>query len=128
MHISSTPSVADSDWMAVDATDSGAPVGISLSADHKSSKVLVTLTPPAAAPRAPMDICCVIDVSGSMGSEAPVPGDGGEKERTGLSVLDIVKHSLRTIIATMKSSEYRLRSICASIVDADIAQPIGLHS
>ncbi|KAF7973236.1 hypothetical protein HWV62_15735 [Athelia sp. TMB] len=104
MHISSTPSIADSDWTAVDTSDSESPVGISLSADHKSSKVLVTLTPPAAAPRAPMDICCVIDVSGSMGTEAPVPGDGGEKERTGLSVLDVVKHSLKTIIATMKSN------------------------
>ncbi|KZP04940.1 hypothetical protein FIBSPDRAFT_806235 [Athelia psychrophila] len=52
-----------------------------------------------------MDICCVIDVSGSMGSEAPVPGDGGAQESTGLSVLDIVKHSLRTIIATMKSTD-----------------------
>ncbi|KAF7983162.1 hypothetical protein HWV62_23388 [Athelia sp. TMB] len=104
MHIQSTPSIADPDWIAVDASESNSPVGISLSVDHKSSKVLVTLTPPAAAPRAPMDICCVIDVSGSMGSEAPVPGDGGVKEHTGLSVLDVVKHSLKTIIATMKST------------------------
>ncbi|KAJ7755490.1 hint-domain-containing protein [Mycena metata] len=103
MHISPPSSVADSDWTAVDGSD--LPVGISLSADHKAGQVLITLTPPAAAPRAPLDICCVIDVSGSMGTEAPVPGDGGAQERTGLSVLDIVKHSLRTIIATMKSTD-----------------------
>jgi hypothetical protein len=40
-----------------------------------------------------------------MGSDAPIPGDtaeGGQAERTGLSVLDVVKHSLKTIIATMQ--------------------------
>jgi hypothetical protein len=47
----------------------------------------------------PCDIVLVIDVSGSMGSDAPVPGDG--KERTGLSVLDLTKHAALTILETL---------------------------
>jgi hypothetical protein len=95
-------------------------VAISLSADPESNKLLITLTPPnhptslyhgSTMNRASMDICCVIDVSGSMSSEAPIPGDpanGGQAERTGLSVLDVVKHSLRTIIATMKEGKHTI--------------------
>jgi uncharacterized protein YegL len=43
-----------------------------------------------------------------MSSDAPIPGDpakGVQAESTGLSVLDLVKHSLRTIIATMKEDD-----------------------
>lgn len=47
----------------------------------------------------PCDIALVIDVSGSMGCDAPVPGETTEK--TGLSVLDLVKHACRTILSTM---------------------------
>lgn len=47
----------------------------------------------------PCDIVLVIDVSGSMSFDAPVPGDG--KERTGLSVLDLTKHAALTILETM---------------------------
>jgi Mg-chelatase subunit ChlD len=84
-------------------------VAISLSADPESHILLINLTPPhQPEKRAPFDICCVIDVSGSMGSDAPIPGDlakGIQAESTGLSVLDLVKHSLRTIIATMKEDD-----------------------
>src|ERR1700731_2241208 len=90
-------------------------VSLALSADEESKQVLITVTPPSKpgplsakqpVKRAPLDICCVIDVSGSMGSEAPIPADpttGAPAESTGLSVLDVVKHALRTIIATMQA-------------------------
>lgn len=88
-------------------TNTDPSVVVSISSHPYTNDVLVTLTPPSipVEKRAPLDICCVIDVSGSMGSEAPIPGDpahGNEAESTGLSVLDVVKHSLRTIIATMQ--------------------------
>lgn len=51
---------------------------------------------------APCDIALVIDVSGSMGTDAPAPG---EQERTGLSVLDLVKHACRTIMSTMTKDD-----------------------
>ncbi|ROW03091.1 hypothetical protein VMCG_05776 [Cytospora schulzeri] len=51
----------------------------------------------------PCDIALVIDVSGSMGADAPVPGEEGEN--TGLSVLDLVKHACRTIMSTMTAED-----------------------
>jgi len=54
----------------------------------------------------PCDIVLVIDVSGSMISEAPVPGDPGEtKECYGLSVLDLTKHAARTIMETLNEHD-----------------------
>jgi hypothetical protein len=47
----------------------------------------------------PCDIVLVIDVSGSMQANAPVPGEAGEQ--TGLSVLDLTKHAARTILETL---------------------------
>jgi hypothetical protein len=104
--ISSTP-------MSVEPSNSL--VDISLSANPQSHRLLISLIPPKQptrlvndSKRAPLDICCVIDVSESMSSDAPIPGDpgtGGKAEATGLTVLDVVKHSLRTIIATMKDGK-----------------------
>ena len=54
----------------------------------------------------PCDIVLVIDVSGSMGLDAPVPTNPGETvERTGLSVLDLVKHAARTILETLNEGD-----------------------
>ncbi|KAF3761998.1 hypothetical protein M406DRAFT_342654 [Cryphonectria parasitica EP155] len=47
----------------------------------------------------PCDIAMVIDVSGSMSADAPIPGE--TDELTGFSVLDLVKHACRTIISTL---------------------------
>lgn len=60
----------------------------------------------------PCDIALVIDVSGSMDEEAPMPYDPDNddadevmddvgNENTALSVLDLVKHACRTILSTM---------------------------
>lgn len=53
----------------------------------------------------PCDLVLSIDVSGSMGSEAPMPtqadGEAGPQEDSGLSVLDLVKHAARTILSTL---------------------------
>ena len=43
-----------------------------------------------------------------MGSEASIPADpatGKPAESNGLSVLDVVKHSLRTIVTTMQEGD-----------------------
>lgn len=67
----------------------------------------------------PCDIALVIDVSGSMGADAPVPGEG---ESTGLSVLDLVKHACRTILSTM-TAEDRLAIVTFSN-GSKILQPL----
>lgn len=107
--------------------DHSAP-SLTISADVEAKQVLVTITPPKnpvdklgqGSKRAPLDICCVIDVSGSMGSAAPIPADpttNSPAESTGLSVLDVVKHALRTIITTMQEGKNRLSVITLDSVD-----------
>jgi hypothetical protein len=115
--IDSVDSLASSTTAASTAPDSDSP-SITLSADPDAKQVLISITPPDkpqgkqakdSGKRPPLDICCVIDVSGSMGTEAPIPADpttGAPAESTGLSVLDVVKHALKTIIATMQEGEH----------------------
>jgi len=68
--------------------------------------LLIKVQPPKAPAQqvnhVPCDIVLVIDVSGSMGAEANVPG---ETEGTGLNVLDLVKHAARTIIETLDEGD-----------------------
>ena len=63
-----------------------------------SGETMVTIEPPAKGRRVPVDICCVVDVSGSMGTEATLKSTAGSTESHGLSVLDVAKHSVQTII------------------------------
>jgi hypothetical protein len=87
-------------------------LAVSLCATPNNDRVLVTLTPPLKpegsgsddiGKRTPLDICCVLDVSGSMAASAKLqsntPFTTREPEFT---VLDVVKHSVRTIIESMQ--------------------------
>ncbi len=63
---------------------------------------MISIKPPDGAQgRTPVDVCCVVDISGSMGCEARVQGKNGAVEEHGLSLLDIVKHAVRTVIHTL---------------------------
>ncbi|KAL1836551.1 hypothetical protein VTJ49DRAFT_5028 [Mycothermus thermophilus] len=56
----------------------------------------------------PCDIVLSIDVSGSMDTSAPVPsvpGEHGQQEQTGLTVLDLVKHAALTIVETLDEGD-----------------------
>ncbi|KAG8982529.1 hypothetical protein FRB93_008008 [Tulasnella sp. JGI-2019a] len=87
-------------------------VTLSAVTDVTGMDILITITPPAAPSstfddgnkliRAPVDFVLTIDVSGSMGWAANVPG---AEEQSGLSVLDIVKHAAKTIIASMQDMD-----------------------
>ena len=57
------------------------------------------------AARTPVNLTLVIDVSGSMGSVAKIQTADGTYESDGLSLLDIVKHAARTVIATLGDSD-----------------------
>lgn len=54
-----------------------------LTADEES--VLVSLIPTEGGTRTPSDIICVIDVSGSMGTEATIKDNKGDVETFGLT-------------------------------------------
>ncbi|EGR28365.1 von willebrand factor type a domain protein [Ichthyophthirius multifiliis] len=78
---------------------------ILLKFSKKNTTYQLSITPPSSnIPRPPnyFDICCVIDVSGSMNDEARIQGD---TESAGLSVLDIVKHSVKTIIVNLRPED-----------------------
>jgi len=66
--------------------------------------VLVAITPPASA-QSPKPTsgayCIVIDVSGSMGAEAAVTNDDGDKVTHGFSLLDIAKHATNTFVESL---------------------------
>eukprot|EP00005_Dracoamoeba_jomungandri_P001453 CAMPEP_0174256730 /NCGR_PEP_ID=MMETSP0439-20130205/5932_1 /TAXON_ID=0 /ORGANISM="Stereomyxa ramosa, Strain Chinc5" /LENGTH=654 /DNA_ID=CAMNT_0015339467 /DNA_START=216 /DNA_END=2177 /DNA_ORIENTATION=+ len=60
---------------------------------------------PDRADRPPCDIVCVVDTSGSMGTEAKMRNDTGGTESHGLSLLDVVKHAMKTVIHTLKPED-----------------------
>jgi hypothetical protein len=66
---------------------------------NKLLKVLIGLT------RSPADICCVVDISGSMGTEASIKTGTGKEERHGLSLLDIVKHAVKTVVHSLEAND-----------------------
>lgn len=103
---------------------------VDLASDPSSEHLLITVTPPAKPEgdgdvklgRAPVDFVLCIDTSSSMSAQVVIPGETGEDgslrrgrptfsnflpstEKTGLSVLDVVKHAAKTIIATMRESD-----------------------
>lgn len=55
--------------------------------------------------RLPVDVVCVIDVSGSMQSAATFKNENSQTEDTGLSILDVVKHGLRTTVASLQTQD-----------------------
>jgi Mg-chelatase subunit ChlD len=74
----------------------------SISGGKEVVNVMTSVIPPDCTRRAPADIVCVVDVSGSMGGSANLPG---ASESSQLSLLDIVKHALKTIINTLKPND-----------------------
>lgn len=48
--------------------------------------------------RVPSDVCCVIDISGSMRTEATYEDENENVKSDGLTYLDIVKHAVKTVI------------------------------
>ncbi|KAH3743096.1 von willebrand factor type a domain protein [Pelomyxa schiedti] len=79
----------------------------------KIGNAYIAIKPPSGNTRPSLDICCVIDVSGSMNEEATVHNQSGDIESHGLSILDIVMHAVRTIANTL-SVEDRLAIVSYS--------------
>ena len=68
------------------------------------------------------DITVVMDISGSMNTEATYQNDEGNTERSGLSYHDIVCHSVKVIINSL-SEEYRLSLVTFSS-NAKLTMPL----
>lgn len=70
-----------------------------------SDYVRVKVSNPVGTQRSLCDICCVIDVSGSMASEVTAKDESGKSESFGLTCLDLVKHSVKTLIANLSDKD-----------------------
>ena len=70
-----------------------------------SLKVLASLKPSSGTNRTPVNVCCVVDVSGSMSTIATFKNETGKTESHGLTILDIVKHAVSTIIHTLNEND-----------------------
>ena len=86
------------------------PDGVRFEINPLPDGVLVSINPPKAPYKAikhsPCDIVLVIDVSGSMGEDAPIPTeDPKERKRNGLTILDLTKHAARTIIGSLNEND-----------------------
>ena len=79
---------------------------LQVQASLRSQHVLLSVVPPLTneATRTPSSVVCVIDVSGSMQLEANLQSEG-KVETYGFNTLDLVKHSLRTIINCMTKND-----------------------
>lgn len=73
--------------------------------EEEECVVCASISPPQGSTRTPADIVCVIDISGSMGVNATIQNDAGGREDNNLSILDIVKHAVKTIIATLQPND-----------------------
>jgi len=121
--LTAAPSVSDDTSTIAHSEDDNTACTLTVTSDQEQKRILFSVVPPGkpsavvkakeptatGTARAALDICCVIDVSGSMGSEATIPADsttGAPAESTGLSVLDVVKHALRTIASTLQPGEH----------------------
>lgn len=54
--------------------------------------------------RPPTDVCCVVDISGSMRQKAQYEVDGVMRD-DGLTYLDIVKHAVKTVMHILKDAD-----------------------
>lgn len=63
--------------------------------------VMISVTPENSTQRVPVDICCTIDISGSMRKTATYEDPDGRVVDDGLSVLDIVRHATKTVVGAL---------------------------
>jgi len=90
---------------------------------NEAAQVLLRVTPPNATARLAGDVCVVVDVSGSMQQEATIKTERTrDVEAQPLSVLDIVKHAIKTLVHTLQPGD-RL-GIVAYSDDAQVVLPL----
>jgi Mg-chelatase subunit ChlD len=75
---------------------------INIDIDNNDDNLYITLNTDDISRREPVNICCIIDNSGSMDSIET----NKTSENNNLSRLDIVKHSVRTIINSLCENDY----------------------
>merc|ERR1719230_1376366 len=70
-----------------------------------SSPPTLARTASGKAMRAPTDVCCVVDISGSMSQEATYEDENENVKSDGLTYLDIVKHAVKTVMHILNDQD-----------------------
>ena len=72
-----------------------------IKASQKDNNLLIKVDVPNVDKRPPVDVVLCIDVSGSMGTDAPVKGNDGKSTSYGISVLSLTVAAAKTILKTL---------------------------
>ena len=78
---------------------------ITMKASVKDDTLFMRVDVPNVDKRQPVDIVMCIDVSGSMGSDAPVKGNDGKSTSYGISVLSLTVAAAKTILNTLDEKD-----------------------
>jgi Mg-chelatase subunit ChlD len=105
------------------STEASTEVELEVLAD--GNEVVVRAVVPDAAERAPVDVACVVDISGSMGVRATYEEDG-QVRSDGLTTLDIVRHAVKAVMGNLGEAD-RL-AIIAFDNKAETAFPLAAMS
>lgn len=108
------------------ATPTRDPLDVTCVVNPETSALLISIIPPAGKPdeRLPVDVVCVVDISGSMGTTATVKNENGNTETDGLTLLDVVKHATRTVAGLLGPKD-RLSLVTFSD-NAAVAMPFAV--
>ena len=72
---------------------------------YMDDKLFVNVKTPDVETRPPIDVVLCIDVSGSMGTEATIKGDGNERISHGLSILSLTVNAAKTVLRSLNDND-----------------------
>lgn len=107
-------SISDLDWRnQQDMSSKNHHIQVNISPCEKPTEekrfidVAITVNVPDIQERVPIDVCCVIDISGSMGDNAKFqdPNDETKTISEGVTILDLTKHAVKTVIETLTEND-----------------------
>jgi Mg-chelatase subunit ChlD len=78
---------------------------ITMKASVRDNILFIKTDVPLVEHRPPVDIVLCIDISGSMGSDAPVKGNDGKSTSFGISVLSLTVAAAKTILKTLNEKD-----------------------
>ena len=78
---------------------------ITLKCSQKDGNIFIKVDVPEVEKRPPVDIVLCIDVSGSMGMDAPIKGNDGSSTSYGISVLSLTVAAAKTILNTLNEED-----------------------
>ena len=84
----------------------GLSLGVHESKDGRLKLSVIAPTLAKGMKRLPVNLCCVVDTSGSMQLSAKIKDAAGKEESTGITVLQLVKHAIKTIIHCLDKQDH----------------------